>query len=223
MTELLPILDDAKNILIKGGKENDADPAFAEWWAIFTKDTFSLFEIIEKENQTRQFAMTVRSLMEFAADVSFFSKYPKNIDRQKKKSEKFINSKNRFTYKDIAIESKKYKLVKYNGNKAGDLVRTEDRIKMAFSENAATLYDYLNCFTHFNIFGIRIDLNIQQAKDDSMLQERLLMIQFYPEIFEVMTTSIGNLCGIEELKHYDFSPINNLFKNVDTQWRLAQV
>ncbi len=221
LTELYPILEDVNKKLVKGAAKNEADLTYAEWWAVFIKDTFSLFEIFEKENQTRQFAMTVRSLMEFAADVSFLAKCPKNISYQQNRLNRFISSKKRFTYKEIAEESKKYKLREYIGNKQKGEVSTQKRIELAFNENEVILYNYLNCFTHFNIFGIRIDLNTHQAKDGSMLSERLVLAQFYPEIFEIMTTSMGRICGVRELELYDFSGIKNLFKNMDKNWKLA--
>ena len=217
MNELYPILDDVNKKLVNGATKNKADLTYAEWWVVFMKDTISLFEIFEKENQTRQFAMTVRSLMEFAADVSFLAKYPKNISYQQNRLKRFISSKKYFTYKEVAEESKKYKLREYIGNKQKDEVPTQKRIELAFNKNEVILYNYLNCFTHFNIFGIRIDLNTHQAKDGSMLSERLVLAQFYPEIFEIMTTSMGKICG--EL--YDFSGIKNLFKNMDKNWKLA--
>lgn len=219
--ELYPILEDVNRKLVKGADKNKADLTYAEWWAVFMKDTVSLFEIFEKENQTRQFAMTVRSLMEFAADVSFLSKYPKNITYQQNRLNRFVASKERFTYKEIAEESRKYKLREYVGNKQKDEVPTRKRVEMAFNANEVTLYDYLNCFTHFNIFGIRIDLNTHQANDASMLSERVVLAQFYPEIFEIMTTSMGKICGVEELEQYDFSGMRNLFKGMDKNWKLA--
>lgn len=222
LTELYPILEDVNKKLIKEGTvKNTADLTCVEWWAVFMKDTFSLFEIFEKENQTRQFAMTVRSLMEFAADVAFLAKYPKNISYQQNKLDRFVSNKKHFTYKEIAEESKKYRLREYIDNKWKDEVSTQKRIGLAFSKNEVVLYDYLNCFTHFNIFGVRIDLNIHQAKDDSMLSERLVLAQFYPEIFEIMTISMGSICGVKELEIYDFSNIKTLFKNMDKDWKLA--
>ena len=78
-SELLPLLNDVNRKLVENGKKHNTDIAFAEWWAVFIKDTVVLFEILEKKNQTRQFAMTIRSLIEFAADVSFLSKFPKKL------------------------------------------------------------------------------------------------------------------------------------------------
>ncbi len=220
-TELYPILEDINKKLRKGTVKNTVDLACAEWWAVFVKDTFSLFEVIAKENQTRQFAMTVRSLMEFAADVAFLAKYPKNILDQQNRLNRFVDGKKDFTYKEIAEESNKYKLREYIDNKRKDVVPTQKRIELAFSENEVTLYDYLNCFAHFNIFGIKIDLITHQAKDSSMLSERLALVQSYPEIFEVMTTSMGSICGVKELELYDFSNIKTLFKDMNKNWKLA--
>jgi hypothetical protein len=221
LTELYPILEDVNKKLVEGATKNKTDIAYAEWWAVFIKDTFSLFEIFEKENQTRQFAMTVRSLMEFAADVSFLAKYPKNIAYQQNRFNRFVANKKQFTYKEVAEESKKYKLREYIGDRKKDEVPTGDRIKLAFNANEVTLYDYLNCFTHFNIFGIRIDLNIHQANSASILSERLVLVQFYPKIFEIMTISMGKICEVKELEQYDFSVIKNLFRNMDKNWKLA--
>ncbi len=220
-SELLPVLNDAGSILIEEGRKKGIDVTFAEWWAVFIKDTVSLFEIFEKENQTRQFTMTVRSLMELAADVSFLAKYPKNIIYQKNRLNRFIANKKHFTYRDIAEEASKFKLREYVGNKQKGEVSTEKRIALAFNANGVTLYKYLNCFTHFNVFGIRIDLNIHQANDASMLSERLVLAQFYPDIFEIMTVSMGKICNIEGLKQYNFSKIKSLFKDIDKHWKLA--
>ncbi len=217
---MAPVLEDVSKKIVDGGLRSGADTAFGEWWAVFTKDTFALFEIIEKENQTRQFAMTVRSLIEFASDVSFLTNNPRNIGYQKRRAERFV-SKGKYSYKDIAVESKKYKLRKYGERGNRDLVNTEDRIRMAFGENIVVLYDYLNCFSHFNIFGVRIDLNIHQAKDDSMLRERLTLLQFYPEIFEVMVRSMGVLCSADELADYDYSEIREIFDSIPKEWRFA--
>ena len=171
--ELSPILEDINKKLRKGTVKNTVDLACAEWWAIFVKDTFSLFEVIAKENQTRQFAMTVRSLMEFAADVAFLAKHPKNILYQQNRLNRFVDGKKNFTYKEIAEESKKYKLREYINNKRKDIVPTQERIELAFSENEVTLYDYLNCFAHFNIFGIKIEDRIRTRGNQSLKSDFL--------------------------------------------------
>lgn len=108
----------------------------------------------------------------------------------------------------------KQRLGIYIDNKRKDVVSTQKRIELAFSENEVTLYDYLNCFAHFNIFGIKIDLITHQAKDNSMLSERLVLVQSYPEIFEVMTTSMGSICGVKGLELYDFSNILRLYSRI---------
>ncbi len=214
---LAPELKKVSDIITKTGKERELDVRYGEWWGDFVKETFALFEIIPKENQTRQFALTMRSLIEFAADVRFMAKNPNNIKRLWTRAEKFANKKISYTYKDIARESSHCYLKRDNTEGDGE-TSTKERIKEAFSKDVVYMYDYLNCFAHFNIFGIRINLNIYQAKDGSMLRERLILLQYYPEIFKTVAMSLSEICGIEEIKKYDYSKIETIIKDTLTNW-----
>lgn len=215
---LSPVFKEVTDILVKHGTKNNTDLIFAEWWAAFAKNTISLLEILPQFNQTTPFASTLRTLMESGADISFCASYPKNIAYQVERLERFISSSQPFTYENIANEARKYKLKDERNGKLHDIVPTDKRILLAYGEEGAILYDYICCFAHFNIFGIRIDLNIHQSKDASLLIERARLLHFYPSIFKSTVISLGKLCNIRELEEYDFSKIEAIFEAIPSSW-----
>ncbi len=212
---LAPIFGEISKIMAREGEKNDVDLLFGHWWAIFVKNTVALLELIPQFNQSYQINMTIRLLMEMAADVEFMDKNRANIKRHNARFDDISNEAERLggmTYGQLAVRGKNFHMFHYDGDKKLEEANTTQRVKEAYSKADFNFYDYLSCFTHLNHLGMMYDLNISKPERiNEALRDRIYLIQFYPTIFEKEVHAIGNLCEIEELKNYDCNSVRKAF------------
>lgn len=215
--ELAPIFNEVNGIVIGEADRQNADILFGHWWAIFYKNSLALFELISGAHYSYQIAMTMRWLMEVAADIDFVVRNPRNIEKLKFQHRKLINkNKDRLTYAELAEAAKKFRLYQTKDGKCyGDATKTVDRINEAYDDDGQTFYNYLNCFSHFNYLGVMYDLNLNWIPNAPMsLKERVHLVQFYPLVFEMMVQSIGRLCNISKLESYDCSKLEKVIHSL---------
>ena len=201
-TNLLPIYDQAKNVIGDLRKKDKLLPEYGYWWTSYVKNSMILFEIMMIDKYSNQSAFTMRILMEISADVLFMSEQQENVVKFRKyyidEPKKIKNC----SYSDFVTISNKLRMFDYE---AGREIKTRERIKLAFGKDGVEFYDYLCCYTHLNYIGVIKDIDTAIDKDDE-LNYRLEFIKYYPETFTAMIRSIEN-----------FSGENDLFDKIDTK------
>lgn len=212
---LKPIFDEVNVTFATQNAKSNANILFGYWWIVFLKNSMALLEMITGVNYSNQINMTIRLLMEMAADMEFINKNRENITRHKNRFDKLsakAKHSNGLTYGELAKEGKNFHLFRYNNGYKGEEVNTTTRVKEAYTTDGYLFYEYLSCFTHFNYLGVMYDLDLNQPQNlPNSLRERIHFLQFYPTIFEKELRAIGDLCSIDELKNYNCANVRKVF------------
>lgn len=201
-TNLLPIYDQAKNVIGDLYKKGKLPPEYGYWWASYVKNSIILFEIMMIDKYSNQSAFTMRMLMEISADVLFMSVQQGNIAEFRKYYIDEPKTIKDCSYSDFVTISNKLRMFDY---KAGKEIKTRERIKLAFGKDGMKFYDYLCCYTHLNYIGVIKDIDTAIDKNGE-LDYRLEFIKYYPDTFVAM------ICAIE-----NFSGESGLFDKIDTK------
>ena len=164
-------------------------------WQEFGRNSFALFELLNKANCTNQYMMTLRLLYEMVADLFFFYKNNKmqecdgwlvRVAKCQKDSTK--------TPEDIM------KII--SGFRVDGGLKPEERVAEVF--NNKSTYAYLSCFGHFNIMGVlwnRCGYPTAQEKEQWEYRRRFILLLQYPVILEKAIEICSEVIDCDHAKH----------------------
>lgn len=211
---LNPILFEIETII---DKDEDLDPSIKYWYHAFRQNTFVLAKILLYKHAYYQVAMTTRLLLEIACDVSFIKDNPENIKNltkiQNEIAKKQEDEPNNYLYSDSIKDSKNIFLY-IDGNKKQKT--TKERIKLV-DDDLISLYDFLCRYSHFNHMTTIWEGN--KDTDSARLKDALLLFQYYPTLFRIIISAIGELGNIQALKDYDYKQIEKIFDDT-INWQI---
>lgn len=214
--EVAPTLIAVNSIILLHWRDIDVK-LFVMYWEAFVRHSHGFFGFCMHRNCITPVAMSMRLFFEYASDLNFLCLYPENIqilqDKAKQCQPKHILGKPEPM--EMARESAEVRLYKYeNGNKCKRYTGTEDRVKLAFIDGGEDLYDYLSCYSHVNYVGATWNSIHNLLEGDFWRKERINMIKLYPEALSVFIHSLGRLCSVKEIEEYDFSALEQKFKEI---------
>lgn len=224
LSNIWPSLKEVNDIFTRDAKKDGDDGLFfAEWWTIFFQESLCLFEQITLANSSVAFASTLRTLMEFGADVSFLARYPENITILRSRMDEFAESAEDFSYAGIAKEARQYEMFKFMDGKRNETsTKTQKRIDLAFGRDERKMYDYLSCFVHFNFIGNRIIINTRKDPQN-MLVERVRLLSLYPTVLKLFVESLGKIIHSEDLINYNIEKIKQNIRSMEYTWRFEDL
>lgn len=178
----------------------------------FCRNTMAAIELINKDNCTDAFAMTLRLLMEISADTEFVSNNPSNIKWLANSIASLAGSINETTtFANVAEMANNIYLKNSDGKKS----RTQDRINESYGgDHFRNLYMYYCCYTHFNITATLWTAKRKHTGDKSVTSHSMYLFNFYPAIFKKLVVSLGNITGSQELTQYDFIKMEDAVKRL---------
>lgn len=218
-----PIFAEVSRILMWEIKHNNADPLLHDYLMVFVKNSRVLFELLSNSTCSYQITMTLRLLMEMSADIHFISKFPENIPIIKERYDKIKPIFFGLTYGEVGAEAKGFRLWRFvDGKKNKEATKTEERIRIAYGENGAVFYQYLNAYSHLNHLGVMYDLYLTQFNNTSARMDyRLTILQSYPDYFRTIVAALGELCDSDKLRRYDCSKMDQIVSGLRLQSRTS--
>lgn len=164
-------------------------------YAIFIRNSLSLFNSCSQSIELSQSLFTIRYIIEIVADTAYLSKHPDNIKRFRTIYKKYQKTKiSGITELGDYFE----KFIICRSNKDGNIqTKTLERIECSLDEKTTKIYKFLCGFTHVNYMAALMDMNFAEKGNlQSFLFLRPILGE-YPKYLETMLKASFVLSGQE--------------------------
>ena len=193
-------------------ENSDVDVIFQYITTSFIKNSVALLEGLKGYLRSYPIAQGVRLLMEFAADMDFLIKNPKNIPRIKKKVDKhrsdYVDEKK--TWSETIVASGNVHLL---DGITGENISTKTRVERVFDKDK---YAFYCAYSHFNLYAICDDIeNVTTLRDLRKNNwQRVELIKLYPVILDTFISSLNTVLDADSKIVYDSAVFKKVFKRL---------